>query len=315
MPCHRSVRGLHVLAQAPADDPLDCQGGQGEEQRRPADRPRHDDGQGHRGNGGRSQAQPHGRGGPFTDRQAGEGIRAHRRRHILTEDGQVLAQVEARRQYLHRRLPRAHGLDIGWRQQPGGQCALAHARSRLAQELVQRALAEEVEVVGIGMVGIVEAGSGASGPRPLPVEAHEPALIVRGASLRPPAVPSDPFMDDKQGHEGRGRHHEPPCREPARAEREPRDQCRRQCGAKPAREMCSSRRLASAARSRYSASRRRYSPCGAVSRSVMGGIQCSLSRAGSGRSRVRQSGEPKVRQRVARLGMDRTDRSRAERCR
>ena len=264
VPGHRPVGVPHMPPQPPADHALDGQRGERQDRRRPADRPRRDDGQErHRGDGGRAEAKPRRSAGCAGVARRGERVAADRRRHLLAEDGQVLPEIEARRQRLHGLLPRAHRRGIRRRQQPGGERLLAHARPRGAEQLEQRALAEEVEVAGIRMVGVAEARSGAAGARPLPVEAREPSPVVRGAPLGPETAPADPRVNDEQGRERRGGRHEPPRRQPAGAEGQPRDQ-RRPPARRPrrAREILSSSRAASATRSWCRDSRRWYSSRG-----------------------------------------------------
>ena len=163
------------------------------------------------GDGGGAEAEAR-RGRLRRRRQGAERVAPDRRRHLLAEDGQVLSEIEVGRQRLHGLLPRAHRRGIRGREQPGGERLLAHARPRGAEQLEQRALAEEVEVAGIGMVGIVKARPGAAGARPLPVEAREPAPVERDEPLGAEAPPADSRVNDEQGREGHGGRPEPPRR-------------------------------------------------------------------------------------------------------
>ena len=143
-------------------------------------------GQGQRGHAGRAEAQPHARRAPApAAARVVRAVGADRRRHVLAEDGEILPQVETRRQGLDRGLSRAYRLGLRGRQQPGGERGLAHARPRLAEQLVQRAFTEQIEIAGVRMVRIREARSRAPGPRPPAVEARGSPPVERGAALRP----------------------------------------------------------------------------------------------------------------------------------
>ena len=195
-------------------------------------------------------------------RQGGEGVAVHRRRHLLAEDGQVLSEIEVGRQRLHGLLPRAHRRGIRRSEEPGGQRVLAHARPRGAEQLEQRALAEEVEVAGVRMVGVAKARPGAAHARPLSIEAREPALVERDDPLGPSAAPADPRVNSEQGREGQGGRHQPPRRQPAGAEGQPPIRTATSASPRRAREIFSSSRTASATPCWCRDSRRSYSSRG-----------------------------------------------------
>ena len=78
------------------------------------------------------------------------------------------------------------------------------------------------------MVGVAKARPGAAHARPLSIEAREPTLVERDNPLGPGAAPADPRVKGEQGRESHGGRHEPPRREPAGTEGQPRDQNRYQ---------------------------------------------------------------------------------------
>ena len=224
----RPIGLQHVTSQPTTDQALDGQRAQRHAGRSPAQGPRRDGRERRRADRRRAEPEAHPGWTRRRCRQRREGIGARGRRDLLAEDRQVLAQVQVRRQGLHRRLPGAHRCGIRRRQQPRGDRLLAHAGPRVAEQLVQRAFAEEVETVGVRVAGIAEAISGAAGPRPLASETREPSSVERRAPLRLPAPPANPPVDHHQGRERQGRRREPPRRQHGRPEREPCDQRRRQ---------------------------------------------------------------------------------------
>ena len=200
-------------------------------QRCPADCPRRHREQRGRGHRHRAQAQP-GPGAPSRRRQGGQRVGPDARRHLVAEDREIFPKVEAGRQLPHGRLPLADRRGIGGAAQPGSQRLLAPRGPRAAQQLVERALAEDVEVVGVRMVRIEKARAAPPGTCPLAVEPRQPALVERTAVLGAAAAPADARVDGPERQKRRGRGDQPPPREPPEAGQR-RDQQRDERHAEP----------------------------------------------------------------------------------
>ena len=127
-----------------------------------------------------------------------DGIHAGAR--LFARDRQVLAQIQARPQLVHRALPCARRFGRGGRQQPARQRIFADVRPRGAQQFEQRAFAEQVQIHRIRMLGgevtvacLARAGPLFVQPRQCPFE----------KTRRPPTplqLLQKPVVDD---HEGR----------------------------------------------------------------------------------------------------------------
>src|SRR5207248_601174 len=91
---------------------------------------------------------------------AGNGVEIDADRHVVAQQRQLLAQVELWGQLRDRALAGADLVGAGRAPQPARECVLAGARARRAEQLEERARPEEVEVGGIGVVGVEEALAG-----------------------------------------------------------------------------------------------------------------------------------------------------------
>ena len=231
MPGHDPVGLQHPLAQRPADAALDGQDHDRDSQRYPADGPRGHRKQGPRGYCHGAQAQP-GPWAPSRRRQGGQRVGPDARRHLLAEKREIFPEVEAGCQLPHGGLPLADRRGISGGAQPGGQRLLAARGPRAAQKLVERALAEDVEIVGVRMVRIEKTRAALPDTGPLTVEPRQPALVERTAVLGAAAALADARVDGSERQKRRGRNHQPPPKEPPEAGQR-RDQQRDERHAEP----------------------------------------------------------------------------------
>ena len=140
------------------------------------------------------------------------------RRDRFADERERLAQVERRPQLGDGRLACAHHVARRRREQPGRQHRLARGRARAAQQLEETARAEEIEIVGVQVLGIAEALAARAPPGEARVEARDPVLVVADRVLaRVGAAQHAIVRDDERDEAERGR--EQPARiEPLRAE-------------------------------------------------------------------------------------------------
>ena len=210
VPRHRALGLQHAPPRAPAGQHLHSDGRDHDGQRKPADCPQRDGGQ-HRG-GQQEHADPE----PGVRR--GDGGEARERGgpdaggSVLTQHREILAQIQPRRQLLHRCLPPEHHGHVGRRQQPGGQRLLPHDGAGAAQQLEERARAEEIQVGGVGMVRIEEARAGAPAAGCPAIKARQSALVERLSTLCPPSAPSHAAVHHHEYRERGRRRQQPPGR-------------------------------------------------------------------------------------------------------
>src|SRR5581483_9007561 len=121
----------------------DQRGGRGGGPVAEADRPPGDRADGEQRDRRRDETKPGG-GRAALGAPRGDPFRIERRARTLAEDGQLLAQIDARAQLLDGGLPRADHVGRGGRAQPVGQLLFAAARARRAEQLEQRAGAEQI---------------------------------------------------------------------------------------------------------------------------------------------------------------------------
>jgi hypothetical protein len=136
-------------------------------------------------------------------------VRSVVRAHLLTEAGQLFAQVERRAQLRDRLLPGSDRRGCRGFEQPAGERPLADARARRAEQLEERSLAEQVEVVGVGVVRIEEALAAAALPRPALLEPRQAGLVEGGRPLGLRAAPDQPVVDARRDDEGDDRQQDP----------------------------------------------------------------------------------------------------------
>ncbi len=70
---------------------------------------------------------------------------------VFRQHRQLFAQVELRAQFLHRGLTRPHQRRSLRRQQPFRQRSFADVRARRREQFEKRRLAEEIEILSVGM--------------------------------------------------------------------------------------------------------------------------------------------------------------------
>ena len=82
------------------------------------------------------------------------------------DDGDALAKIEVRSQRRDARLAFADDVDRRRLQQPAGQPLLAHRRAAERQQLEHAAGPEDVEIIGIRMIGVLETLAARLGAHP-----------------------------------------------------------------------------------------------------------------------------------------------------
>ena len=144
--------------------------------------------------------------------------------HVLAEHGEVLAQIQARRERGHRALA---GAGLGRRgrvEEPRGEPLLAGTRARGADELEQRAAAEQIEIERVGVRGIRKPIAGVPGAREPPVHAGERGLVERDGAPGTGARRQDAIVQDRERDERAEGREEPQGGEPVLRPGEPCDE-------------------------------------------------------------------------------------------
>ncbi len=114
---------------------------------------------------------------------ASERIGSHSRADVLSGEGEVLAQVEARAQLRDGPLPFAHLAHRGGAPQPARERLLPRTGARRADELEERAVAEEIQVGRVRVRVVLEAFAGLARPGPAVLDAREAALVESDRAL------------------------------------------------------------------------------------------------------------------------------------
>ena len=109
-----------------------------------------------------------------------------RRVRVFARQSEVFPEVEPGPEFLDGRLPQPQFFDRRGAKQPTRESFLARAEPRCRDQLEQRAGAEEVEVLRIGVRGVVEAQASFALAVPAVLDARQ-AFIVE--SRRSPAMP------------------------------------------------------------------------------------------------------------------------------
>ena len=109
-------------------------------------------------------------------------LRSHR--------GEILAQVEPGPKFPDGILPRMNLTGFGRLTQPPGQGFFASLRAGRGEQLEQRAGTEQVEIRGVEVIVVGEAGATFSGPGPAVAYPGQPALVEcdRPGDLKSSAV-------------------------------------------------------------------------------------------------------------------------------
>ncbi len=102
-----------------------------------------------------------------------------RRRKPVAGHGHRFAQVEGGHELPNGLLAQAHFVGRRRTKQPGGDRLLTGTRPRRRQQLEQAAASEQVEVVGVEMVGWPEAVSRLGAAHPLVAEPPDSAFVER----------------------------------------------------------------------------------------------------------------------------------------
>ena len=152
---------------------------------------------------------------------AGERGRIYSGSHVLAGESEILAQVEGRAQLRHGRLSGSRLFGRSGSAQPVGERPLARSGPGGAQELVQRAAAEEVEIGRIRMRLVEEAGAIVSRPGPAILQAGDAGLVERDGPLGQATAPRDAVVNDHGDQERSDRDEKPGRRDPAGAQRRP----------------------------------------------------------------------------------------------
>ena len=139
--------------------------------------------------------------------------------HVGAGQRHALAQVERRGQ-LGDGLAAGVNLERrGGRRQPRRERFFAGARACDREQLEQRPAAEQVEVIGVQVVGVHEAVTRLARPRPPILDARSPALVEVNRPRSEIALANDGVVPLHEPPEGDDRGGEPPIRErPAPAE-------------------------------------------------------------------------------------------------
>ncbi len=113
-------------------------------------------------------------------------VRAQCVHHVRLERCQVLSKVEPVVKLPGRLLARSDLVEWGRFEQPAGQCLPAGFRPRPAQELIQRARPEQVQMHRVGVFLVLPSAARQAAPGEPVLEAGQPLLVVRRRASRPP---------------------------------------------------------------------------------------------------------------------------------
>jgi len=147
------------------------------------------------------------------------GVQAARDR--LADERERLAQVERRAQLSDRLLATAHFVARRRGQQPAGECRLARRGARAAQQFEETALAEQVEIVGVGMLGIAESLAAGAAASEVRIESRDGVFVVADRVLARVAPAQHAIVRDDQREEAEHGREQPARIESLRAERDP----------------------------------------------------------------------------------------------
>jgi hypothetical protein len=123
---------------------------------------------------------------------------------------ELFAQVQFGSEFRDCLLPRVNFTRIRGRFQPAGQRRLAGARARDRQQLEERALAEQVEIVRVRMVIVAKAIAGLPAADPAVLEPRQAALVEGDRSGGHLARAEHACVAARERREGGERHQEPP---------------------------------------------------------------------------------------------------------
>ena len=138
---------------------------------------------------------------------------------VVAEQRQLLAQIERGRSSATAACrARISATGAGARSH-ARQRLLAGARARRAEQLEQRAGAEEVEIAGVRMRRVDEALAGLAAARPAILEPRQAALVERHGAVGALPGADDRVVPEHQRHEAHHRQGDPPRRQPVPIER------------------------------------------------------------------------------------------------
>ena len=141
---------------------------------------------------------------------------------LVAEASEILTQVESWGQFPNRFLPTPDLLGGRRSQQPGGQGVFAGLRARRAQELEERALPHQIEIVRVRVVRIPEALALRSSPSPARFEPGEGPLVERHGTQRAFPFGEQATVSKEQHGKEQRRQHQPARRKNPAPEGEPR---------------------------------------------------------------------------------------------
>lgn len=101
----------------------------------------------------------------------------------LAGDCHRLAEVEAVAEVGDGLVTQIDGFDRGWVEEPVGQGVFAHTGAGEGEELEQAAMAEEIEVGGVEMIGDVEALATSADAAPFVFDTRKALAVELGAAL------------------------------------------------------------------------------------------------------------------------------------
>ena len=128
---------------------------------------------------------------------------------VVSEQTQVLSQVQSIAKLPDGRLSIAYLGDVRGREQPACELVLSGGSASAAQQLEQRALSEQVEIRRKGMRGVQVGLSLTATARPPLFEPLEPPFVECGCAFCPTARSDHPIVSDEQDAEQRDRWQHP----------------------------------------------------------------------------------------------------------
>lgn len=141
----------------------------------------------------------------------------------LTEDREVLAEIEFRSQLCNCFLTRQNLPGPCAGEQPGSELLFAAGRSCARQQLEQRGLSQNIEVRCVRMMWILKSLARRPGAGPSVFQPREPALVERCRTFETPARRDCAIVHDHENDEKYGRHRDPPGGYRSFDERDPCD--------------------------------------------------------------------------------------------
>ena len=142
-------------------------------------------------------------------RPAPEQARMHADTELVAHHRDLLAQIQVRRQFARRVLPRPDHVRHRRFEQPPRERLFAGMRPRRREQLEEAAAAENVQIFSVEMRRRRKVRAVAAAADPAMRQPIQAALVEGGGQSRPVACVQQPRVRDAQHRKGRKRHEQP----------------------------------------------------------------------------------------------------------